>query len=34
LNCPLVIFQSESLGLDIDFPDDYSFYRQTISDPS
>lgn len=34
LNCPLVVFQSESLGLDIDFPDDYSFYRQTISDPS
>jgi len=34
LNCPLVIFQSESLGLDIDFPDDYSFYQQTISDPS
>ncbi len=34
LNCPLVIFQSESLGLDIDFPDDYSFYQQIISDSS
>lgn len=34
LNCSLVIFQSESLGLDIDFYDDYSFYLKTISDPS
>lgn len=33
LKCPLVVFQSEPLGLDIDFPDDYSFYQQTTSDP-
>ncbi|MDO9084569.1 MAG: 2-phospho-L-lactate guanylyltransferase [Anaerolineaceae bacterium] len=34
VNCPLVIFQSETLGLDIDFPDDFSFYSQTMSDHS
>jgi 2-phospho-L-lactate guanylyltransferase len=34
VNCPLVIFQSETLGLDIDFPDDFSFYSQTLSDHS
>jgi|AutmiccommuBRH23_1029490.scaffolds.fasta_scaffold00733_38 2-phospho-L-lactate guanylyltransferase len=33
-NFPLVIFQSESLGLDIDFPDDFSFYQQIMSDHS
>lgn len=32
VNCPLVVFQSEVLGLDIDFPDDFSFYLQTMSD--
>lgn len=34
VNCPLVIFQSKTLGLDIDFPDDFSFYQQTMHDYS
>lgn len=34
VNCPLVIFHSKTLGLDIDLPDDFSFYQQTIPEHS
>ena len=33
-NCPMIIFHSEALGLDLDLPDDFSLYQQTMFDHS